>query len=371
MNRNIPNLLIISACNTYKGTTDELSAVYFDIKLMRALDKVFNVRVHVFENNGREELLKNIDREVELYGDKTKNPDVDTIIFHYSGHGYRSISDNFEGINTNDDKKIALMEILGKFSKYTRLMCIFDACRVLRTSPNEPDYNNITNKSTILLHATSKGEGSHGGLTVAFYEAIKQLPMDKPIRSFGLVNLALVTIMEAIKISQKKGTKDVPKFYLSKFIRENFKEYSETIREFTNQKIESVMATRINNEKSGQYQKLIEELKNEHRHQIQSKLDRAKEIKKKVDECFGELNKLKSQEKSYQELVDLSTEKLKLINERELIKSAKEYLIKKKIELNEHQLKIHKKEKECEFMRVNALSLLNKIKELENRLGEL
>lgn len=294
MKRSIPNLLILSICNTYTGTKSELPGINKDIEMMEQINNTLNVRVHILKNMEKDELLSTIDKEAKFY-----EKDVDTIILHYAGHGYHSRSDQVEGFVANDMQNVGLFEILAKFSKYLRLMCVFDGCRSLSSSLSNPNYDEIKNFVSILLYGASEGEScyetSKGGyLTRAFYNAfINQKSMPLKIKSFDLMKLTLMTVNEYNIIIKKR----ISKIYINKYLRNEFPEVVEQIINVTQQDPKSIALTKINNRV--ELNKVIDDLKQVLREKIKSKLEQVQSLLLKIKECRLELETMDKKSSSF------------------------------------------------------------------------
>jgi len=407
--RNIPNLLVISICNTYTGTKKQLSGVNKDIEMMESLNKTHNIRVHILKNKGKKDLMNSLDEEVKYYGDNGINTEIDTVIIHYSGHGYRSESDEFEGFLSNDNEYIGLMEVLSKFKKYRRLMCIFDGCRSKSSKKGNPDYDKIKNVITILLYGAEKGdtclvssEGSY--LTTAFYNIFTKLKLlSKTMTSFDLMSITLGTIMKYTQIMEKK----VPNIYLNNYLRKHYPEFVYAILDITNQNYDSIMVTRINDAvRDDQFN--LEIVRTEIKKKIKDKILKLKNLLIDVNRCTDELKQLEIYINNLNtHITNLTNESEKLYKARQIINNwpvtkkidnelieaetiiekyqiqkygnssgtaiemmKDELLTYKKILLNKY-IEFNNKRKQCKDIKTDSKNIIIKLDQLMKRLDEI
>lgn len=286
---NLPNLLLISIINDYPddNKNDLKFVLEKDFEYMTNLRDKYNIRVHILKNFKENELITQLNNLNAIY---KKRDDVDTIIIHYSGHGYYTDKNLIAGIYTPDIhlKKVSLGKILSIFESFDNLFCIFNACRTI--NDNGPiNFDEIKNKYVCLLFASEKGltafADSHigGYLTYSFYTSIIKKISPKKLTIFDILSIMINSIIMYKTVENDR----TPKFYVNHNVRNEFGDIITDIRNLTEQTSKSIIVTKINNAALiNQYENEIIKLK------IKKQIKTAQNVIKHIDECNEELQQI-------------------------------------------------------------------------------
>ena len=192
------------------------------------------------------------------------NPLYTNYIIYIFGHGRENISTKIPQFFTVNMEIIEINEITNLFRENKNLFILMDACRVPTDMNLNKEYEHLYNPEMTGLFALIQGNeratpayykiDRADPVLTAYYKSIKEeLPTSAKSHVTSIIN----TIINHDSQFEDK-TKNIPKFYFNKKMRDTYPDIITTIRrKITLQTPESIMATRFNNPEQIKAEKMI------------------------------------------------------------------------------------------------------------------